>query len=366
MHIVTLEDATYILQKDRLEELSFLDDIFSNIRKGGIHLLSVTHCPSRLSPGIISASANKIAFLLNSGEDRAAVQRHMGIIDEAQKEYFCNLNYKEHEVIIEFAKRARPFVGNIPHVELDAPMSKKELYENNKRIIAGFPKPVERAVVKNDAIEKKAPEVEQLSLVSDERKFLLAVSSHQYKLTLTEIYSFINLSAGKGTRISKKLERNMMIKIFNIIKGKGISKYPVLLDAAYKTLGIEEAKFEGRGCGCEHLIWQHILAEYFKDYKAAIELNRGNKCIDVAFEYKEKLIAVEVAMTSAHEKANIEKDIGMAKADLVIIGCKDEKVLGEVDSIIQELGEGFKGKARAFILSKILAMKIEEVLNEKT
>jgi len=239
--------------------------------------------------------------------------------------------------------------------------------QNNERILSFFKFQPRLFCEQKEEQKKEAgkKEPQEGELNADERKFLLTASSYQYKFTLTEIYSFAGFSASKGTRISKKLERNMMIKIFNIIKGKGISKYPVLLDEAYKTLGIEEAKFEGRGCGYEHLIWQHILAGHFKEFKPVIELNRGNKCIDVAFEYKEKLIAVEVAMTSAHEKANIEKNIGMARVHYVIIGCKDEKVLSEVDSIINELAEGLRGKARAFILSKILGLRIEEVINEK-
>ncbi len=363
MHMITLEDATYLLQKDRVEELSFLDDIFSNIRKGTIHLIAVTHCPSKLSPGVISAAANKISFLLNSGDDRAAIQRHMGVYDEEEREHFSKLNFEEHEVIIEFSKRARPFIGNIAHVDLGTSMSKRELYENNKHIMEGFAKPIERVIAKSAENEEKPQEdTKKSALGTDEKKFLMCVFTHLYKLTMTEIYKEIGLSACKGTRISKKLEKDLLIKIINISKGKGVSKYPVLLEDAYKILNVEQKKFEGKGCGYDHLIWQHILAGHFKEYKAVIELNRGDKCIDVAFESQGRLIAIEVAMTSAHEKANIEKDIGMAKAGLVIIGCKDGKVLDEVNAIIGELSEELKSKVRAFILSKILGMNVEEMV----
>ena len=240
--------------------------------------------------------------------------------------------------------------------------------ENNERILSSFSS--QQRMIQQRCFKKiEEPEEEvqvegEIKLRADEKKFLMCVYTHLYKLTMTEIYKEIGLSACKGTRISKKLEKDLLIKIINISKGKGVSKYPVLLDDAYKILNVEQRKFEGKGCGYEHLIWQHILAGHFKEYKAVIELNRGDKCIDVAFEYESKLIAIEVAMTSAHEKANIEKDIGMAKAGLVIIGCKDGKVLDEVNVIIAELGDELKSKPRAFILSRILGMTIEEVLNE--
>lgn len=241
---------------------------------------------------------------------------------------------------------------------------------NNERILSSFS--VQQRMIQQRCFQKKEEAVseaivdDEIKLRADERRFLMCVSTYLYKKTLTEIYSEVGFSACKGTRISKKLEKDLLIKIFHISKGKGVSKYPVLLGDAYSALNVEERKFEGKGCGYEHLIWQHLLAEHFKENKAVIELNRGDKCVDVGFYHQEKLIALEVAITSAHEKANIEKDIQMAKAGLVIIGCKNQKVLEEVNLIIQGMGEELRGKVSAFILSRILGMEIEEVLNEKT
>ncbi len=240
------------------------------------------------------------------------------------------------------------------------------LKKNNERILSSFSSQ-ERMIQQRCFAKKEEPKDEvavegEIKPRADEKKFLMCVFTHLYMLTITEIYRGGGLSACTGTRISKKLEKDLLIKIINITKGKGVSKYPVLLEDAYKVLNVEQKKFEGKGCGYEHLIWQHILSGHFKEHKAVIELNRGDKCIDVAFEYESRLIAIEVAMTSAHEKANIEKDIGMAKAGLVIIGCKDAKVLDEVNAIIGELGDDLKSKVKAFLLSRILGMNVEEIL----
>ncbi len=236
------------------------------------------------------------------------------------------------------------------------------IMQNNARILSGFSfQPRYRPDFKQEKKGSEPGHQDEIKLNADERRFLMCVYTYQYKATLTEIYGIIGFSASKGTRIVKKLERNLMIKIFSVVKGKGISKYPVLLSDGYKLLNVEERKFEGKGCGYEHLIWQHILAGHFKEHKAQIELNRGNKCIDVAFEHQGKLTAVEVAMTSVHEKVNIEKDVNLAKADIVIIGCKDEKVLSEVNAIISELNDDLKGKVRAFILSRILNTELAQL-----
>ena len=239
------------------------------------------------------------------------------------------------------------------------------IMQNNARILSGFSfQPRYRPEYKQEKKGSEQGHNDEIKLNVDERRFLMCVYTYQYKATLTEIYGIIGFSASKGTRIVKKLEKNLMIKIFSVIKGKGVSKYPVLLSEAYKLLNVEERKFEGKGCGYEHLIWQHILAGHFKEHKAVIELNRGNKCIDVAFEYQGRLIAIEVAMTSVHEKENIEKDVNLAKSDIVIIGCRDNKVLNEVNAIISELNDDLKGKVRAFILSRILSMDLEELIRQ--
>jgi len=236
------------------------------------------------------------------------------------------------------------------------------IMQNNARILSGFSfQPRYRPDFRQEKKGSEPGHQDEIKLNADERRFLMCVYTYQYKATLTEIYGIIGFSASKGTRIVKKLEKNLMIKIFSVIKGKGVSKYPVLLSDAYKLLNVEERKFEGKGCGYEHLIWQHILAGHFKEHKAVIELNRGNKCIDVAFEYQGRLIAIEVAMTSVHEKVNVEKDINLARADFVIIGCRDEKVLNEVNAITSELNDDLKGKVRAFILSRILNTELAQL-----
>lgn len=352
MRVVVLDDANLLLQKSR--ELTLISDIIANIRKGVIHMILCSQSPAELSPAVLSNMANKIMMLSFSGIDRNAMEKHMGITEKEQRQHLCNLNREKHEAIVELGGIARPFVAFIHEANFPKPMSRSELEENSDRIIQSFSEPVPRS---REDIKEDKPLVS-----SDEKEFLMAVYLNQYRKTLTEIHDIAGFSACKGTKTAKKLESLSMIKIIELVKGKGVSKYPILLEQAYKMLNIEEKSFYGKGAGYEHLVWQHLVAEHFKGHKAEIELNKFGKFIDVAVQHDNKLIAIEVAMTSSHEKENIERDFSIAKSDFVIIGCRDKKVLEEVVKIIAEAQDEMRNKTTACLLSEILKRDLENLV----
>jgi len=235
-------------------------------------------------------------------------------------------------------------------------ISENFVRQNNTRILSAF-KIQPRYRREFEQQEKKE------KLTADERRLLMAISIYQYRLTLTQITGVAGFSACKSDRIFKTLEKSEMIKIVSIVKGKGISKYPVMLPEAYKLLNLEEKKFYGKGAGYEHLVWQFLVAEHFKEQKAEIELNKFGKFIDVAVEHENMLIAIEVAMTSVHERENIEKDIGIAKAGNVIVACKDKKVKDEVMQFVKEMPEEMRIKTTVCLLSEILKRNLPELIN---
>lgn len=353
MRVVVLDDANLLLQKSM--ELTLISDIIANIRKGVIHMILCSQSPAELSPAVLSNMANKIMMLSFSGIDRNAMEKHMGLTEKEQKQHLCNLNREKHEAIVELGGIARPFVAFIYEADFPEPMSKEELAENNEGIIKDFSAPVPR--IREDIKEEKP------LISNDEKEFLMAVYLNQYRKTLTEIHDIAGFSACRGTKTAKKLEGAEMIKIIEIVKGKGVSKFPVLLEQAYKLLSIEEKKFYGKGAGYEHLVWQHLVVEHFKEYKPEIELNKFGKFIDVAVEHESMLIAIEVAMSSLHEKANIEKDIGIARADFIIIACRDKKVKEEVMQIITEIPEEMRNRTTVLLLSEILKKDLRDLIN---
>lgn len=243
-------------------------------------------------------------------------------------------------------------------------MREAEIAENNARILAGVtvqhryrPEAVQQG-------QQKAASVEKLS--ADARRLLMAILTYQYRRTKTEIADVVGFSAGKHMPLFKALERTQLIRMVEIVRGKGVSKFPVLLSEAYKVLDLEEPKFQGKGCGEAHLVWQHLVAEHFSEQKPAIELNKNGKFIDVGIERDGILLAIEVAMTAEHEKANLLRDVEIAKASIVITGCKDEKVREEVIKEIAGLPEEVRQKARVYLLREILENSMEQLIGGGT
>lgn len=236
------------------------------------------------------------------------------------------------------------------------------IMENNTRILSGFQ--IQPRYKPEPAQSTKTNQKDLNGNMNDNTKnWLMAVNLNQYKKTQTEIYKLAGFSAGTGSRISQFCEKNNLVKTIQVKFGRGSPKYPVLLPEAYKVLGIQEKKFYGKGAGHEHILCQHLIAEHFSEYKPVIELNRNNKFIDVGIETNEFLLCIEVALTAVHEKENIEKNFYLAKADFVIVACKDEKVQKEVQAIVLEMSEQIRNKTKVYLLSKILSKRPEEIIN---
>lgn len=172
------------------------------------------------------------------------------------------------------------------------------------------------------------------------------------------------LPNSSGSRINSDCVKKNLIKIIEISIGKGRpKKYPVLLPDSYKLLGIEEKKFFGKGAGHEHILYQHLIAEHFKKYNPKNELYRGGKHIDIGIETNDKLIAVEVEMTPDHAIENITKDIEKAKANFVIVACKDSKIFKEVQINIIALQNDFRNRTEIILISKLLNINAGEAID---
>lgn len=115
----------------------------------------------------------------------------------------------------------------------------------------------------------------------------------------------------------------------------------------------------------EHSFWQDRIAEHFgKECKTKIERvvekDDTKKKIDVALEHDGRLLAIEIAMTDAYERHNIEKDlkVGCSK---VIIACRNKTVLAKVNSIIKDLKLENSDKVKALLLAEITKLSLKEL-----
>jgi len=97
-----------------------------------------------------------------------------------------------------------------------------------------------------------------------------------------------------------------------------------------------------------------LIADHFKQFKPKVELHQNKKFIDVAIKTNESLIAFEVAMTSTHEKVNLEKDVYQAKASVVVVACRNKSVLKQVEKIISDMAGDIRSKAHAVLVSELI------------
>lgn len=207
--------------------------------------------------------------------------------------------------------------------------------------------------------EVKAEDKEKIS--EDEEEFISSIYGKPFFKT-KERYNSLKWSDCKGDSIKDKLLKKGLCETININLGGrgGMAKLFALTDKGFKAIN-KPKKHKIDKSNFEHSFWQNRIAEHFKDYKPKIERIIKGKRIDVAIEYDGKLIAVEVAMTSAYEKQNIIKDIGVG-CESVIIACKDKNVLEKVKGIVAELNKEMQEKVNICLLVEITKLSIGEII----
>lgn len=328
-----------------------LSQNFLNFRANRISLVVITQLMSVASKLVLGNSETIMVTKVGGEAELRSIQNSVLIPDE-QKD--C-LSMLEQGKIMLFQRHVLKN-GAVCRVE---PVKDRVLSENERLEIM---KPVLEKI-KWLAPQGKDDEIETPYIKEDERKWLFIVYVNQYRKTKTELFELIGFSKDKGTRTAKRCEDKGFTKTIEIVKGKGVSKYPVLLEPTYSLFDFKEKKFYGKGAGYEHVAWQHIIAEHFNKYRPVIELNTNDKFIDVALHYEEKLVAVEVAMTAFNERINVEKDFNQAGVDFVIIGCKDKKVKEDVEQKLSNISKDMRNKTEVCLLSEILKEDLCQIVN---
>jgi hypothetical protein len=356
----------------RTEGLPILHDLLSTVRKSKINIFCCTQTPHQIGASIHSNSAIKIMFSHANAKDLDFMFKSIGNLSKEQKEYCYTLGCRQ--IVIKNTKRFPiPVLGLIPEIPSLGEISDEDVMTNNRLILSFLPEIVPRdkpgnSTPSTDETKKPEEKPKEIEVTDQEKSFLWAVNFCQYKKTLTGINIFSDFTSGTGSRLAAQCEKKNLIKMIRVKIGKGNPKYPVLLPQAYKVLGIKERKFYGKGAGFEHVLYQHLIADYLinilPDAKIIIELHRGNKHIDVAVETNERLVVIEVAMTAMHEKVNIEKDLNNAQADLVITACRNEQVLKKVKKKVSELLREMQSKVRVCLVSEIFKMKPKDIVGQ--
>ena len=386
-HLIILDDAMFVFDANRLDRrpdmgIGYINHILFETRKYKIKFLVDIQIPSLISKGILGTSNFKVLMNIPNANEIKFILDILGVQDKEQREYAMRLDSSSREIIVKLPRYPDPFLANIPESPLSSELdkiriSREEKFEINKEIIKNYSKALPRMPYQeliqanflnnngndfNSKRDKKETAQSNDTVDSKAYDFLMAVNLNQYKATLTQVYAFSNLTLGTGSRIAKACERKKLVKIIKTRFGKGSPSYPILLPDAYSLLGIKEKKFHGKGAGLEHILYQHLIKNHFASLKPQIELNRGGKFVDVGIIYNERLIAIEVAMTAVHERENIEKDINLAKADFVIIACKEKKVKDKVETMVLGIDVYYRAKTKVILMGELLKAKPDNLV----
>lgn len=365
MHILSFEDAALLAQLAQDKELSFMDDVFCNTRKGKLHLMLATQIPETLSPGIIANCTNKIVFRLDSGAGNEAMQRHMGITEPGQREYFYKLNQKEREVIVEFARRSRPFVAKILNVNPPRKMSEQELLENNKRILQGFPPVIARS--KPDVPTDTAQVQETEELTSDEKDFL-DFAFHCFDSPLTELYRRREWGIQKGDTVINALEKKgYVVKVRLNPSGKrgGLCVFLFHTEKYYTLTGKAKPVPGTDGKGAEHCVMLRLLHKNLKEVKrcGSVEIGRvfEGARTDLYFRHADAGYCLEVVSTTL--KTEREKLVKLLSHPDV----KTVFVIADKAELVKALKDELKGLEHVVVLkfSEFLNAGIEELVNKE-
>lgn len=310
----------------------------------------------------------QILMQLTEGKNLENMAQSLGLTQE-QKEVVWQL--LTGQAIVRMARFPSPFAVVFQNYPLNKNVSEEELERHMQNFIPEL-RFIPAEITKEAKEEsmwweektqtaKKETEVKEEKVISqDEKAFLMDIYLKPF-LSITQHYQNLNLSAGKGNSIMKKLIRKQLCSIEEINLGGrgGLTKFLVLTKKGYEAIGMQEKKHAGKGAGFEHEFWQNKIAEHLKKqgYKAEIEKNLNNKFIDLAIETEKGIIAIEIAITSEHEKENISKDIE-AGCYFVIIACKNDKIKEEVEKIMEQ--HEYKNKIRVCLASDLLKDSFEK------
>lgn len=349
-HVIFYDEASHVFGKNNGNE-NYLMSCIRRLRESGEGLVLSDQSIASLHDVLKSNIYTLICLSQSGSKDIKEASENIGMVPPA---------LEPGQGIIKMAGRyTNPSLLIFPYV-LPQYITEEEMEELNQKDeeLQTILKSVKfKSIPEHQEEYAKSPEKDVLD--NKVKEWLIAVYHHQYKKTITEIANLIGLPNSTCSRLNKKAISKNLVQIIQI----GKSRYPVLKPESYKEIGLEERKYYGKGAGHEHVLYQHLIAEKFKEYKPIIELYRGGKHIDVAIEIKERLLAIEVEMTDEHVIENITKDIKKAKADFIIVACKDNKVLKEANLNLLSISHEVRKKTGIILLSKLLDMEAKEIID---
>ncbi|MBU0477947.1 DUF87 domain-containing protein, partial [bacterium] len=307
--LVIIDEGNEIFDKNLERQLGglTLTSMAREAREFQLGLVCSCQIPDAISDSIKNVYT-RILLSLSEGYNLRHFGESMGLTKEQMG---SNFSLAPGQAIIRLAGRYdKPFLVQFIPYPIDKNVSNEEIMNHMKPLLEkinaeyGFNQEEEKTVIVGQE-SKEAEENPEKEISEDEKLFLMNIYIHPYS-SITQHYENLDLSAGKGNGIMKKLIRKQLCKIEQINLGGrgGLTKFLVMTEAGQEILGVKGKKQTGRGAGFEHGFWQNKISAHFKEqgYKTEIEKNLNSKFLDVGIETEKGIIAIEIAISSEHEK----------------------------------------------------------------
>jgi hypothetical protein len=344
-HVLVFDEAKMVYAQNRATPTSYITRLTCMAREYGEAILACEQMPSCLGEGIKANVFTTLALSLSSMKDIQATAYAMGL-DERQRRRL--MTQPVGNGILRFADRyVRPFLIQIPRVSIRKDVSDAEVEEHMRPVLRRLfssPEPQshprEEMGEGNRAGERKETipllgKGDSKDLPAVAMRLLWDIRDRPY-VQATERYRRLGLSARQGTKgIQHLMARDLLeeVEIPSGSRGRP-GKYYQLTPKATGKVGVQKLG-PGKG-GLRHRFYQRRIQDYYTSlgYVARTEAYQNGKSVDVGVWKAREKVAIEIAMTPAHELANVTKDF-QAGWDRFVI-CYLDASVGE--KVKQNLG----------------------------
>ncbi|OVE78518.1 hypothetical protein BVY01_05265 [bacterium I07] len=339
-----------------------LAELLNTSRAFRVYFMVFSQGPRALSEDVLRNSA-KLLMMLPDHRDFEYVARSMGLTREQMQ--FCHQWLTTGKGILKLRsdRWPHPIPITIPDFPIPNDVTDEEVAERLK----DFQLPFEpRLDILDNFINLKQEKPDAIKLTHDEEAFLVRAYRHLEDF-LTLHYKYLDLSADKGTRITRKLIKLGFIRTVLIHTGKrGQWKIVDILSKGRDYLNDNlKLKVKPRKESAIHEYAKLIIGNYHlkRECEVVIEGKIGHNIFDViAIDPSGQTTGIEVVCTEARGKTDLianKIDQAAAVVDKLILVTPDDKLLKILTIKLQNFYETQGGQIPSHVQLDVLKHYIE-------
>lgn len=315
-HVLVFDEAKMVYASDQATASSHITQLTSMAREYGMGLVVADQMPSSLGEAIKANVFATVSLNLASIKDIGAMAQTLGL-DAAQRQYLMSMPVGH--AVARFADRCpRPFPLRVPEFNMLKDVSDAEVADHMRPVLERFASDATRHRVESPA-PRPAPAPRFLPVVATPTDGGLSEAAQRLALDVrdrpyvpaAQRYRALGMSARQGVGAAQELLAGGFVREVSIATGaRGRpGKFLEITDGGRERFGPQELG-PGRG-GLAHRFLQHRIQARFErlGYRASVEAFVDGKAVDVGVWQADRRLAIEVAMSPAHEVENVSKDL---------------------------------------------------------